>query len=239
MKPIIGITSFFEKKNSRKYVQLSYDYVKTINTAGGIPLILPIITEEELLYDYINIIDGLLLSGGEDLLPLLYGENPIDKVDAICCDRDECEMALFKKAYEKQIPILGICRGMQLMNVALGGTLYQDINKQIENSLGHCPQESIADQLYHRVKIDAGSKLYNIFGKKDIEVNSFHHQSLKDIGKGLKATAYSHDGIVEGVESLERDFLIGVQWHPEKLADKYSVFGNIFKTFIKACRIDQ
>lgn len=238
MKPIIGITSFFEKENSGKRSTVSYDYVKAINAAGGIPLILPIIKEEELLDDYINIIDGLLLSGGEDLLPLLYGENPIDKVNSICCDRDECEMALFEKAYEKQIPILGICRGMQLINVALGGTLYQDINKQVENSLGHCPQESIADQPYHRVKIDEGSNLYNIFGKKDIEVNSFHHQSLKDIGKGLKATAYSHDGIVEGVESLERDFLIGVQWHPEKLAEKYPIFKNIFKTFINTCKVE-
>lgn len=238
MKPIIGITSFFEKENGGKSSTVSYDYVKAIKAAGGIPLILPIIKEEELLDDYIHIIDGLLLSGGEDLLPLLYDENPIYKVNYICCDRDECEMALFEKAYEKRIPILGICRGMQLINVALGGTLYQDINKQVENSLGHCPHESIADQPYHRVKIDEGSKLYNIFGKKDIEVNSFHHQSIKAIGKGLKATAYSHDGIVEGVESLERDFLIGVQWHPEKLAEKYPIFQNIFRTFIKTCSVE-
>ncbi len=238
MKPIIGITSFFEKESSGKLSAVSYDYVKAIKAAEGIPIVIPIITEEELLDGYISIIDGLLLSGGEDLSPLLYGENPIDKVNSTCCDRDKWEMALFEKAYKKQIPILGICRGMQLINVALGGTLYQDINKQVENSLGHCPKESIADQPYHRVKIDEGSKLYNIFGKKDIEVNSFHHQSLKDIGKGLKATAYSHDGIVEGVESLERDLLMGVQWHPEKLTERYPIFLNIFKAFIKTCKAE-
>jgi putative glutamine amidotransferase len=148
-----------------------------------------------------------------------------------------CEISLFKKAYEKRIPILGICRGMQVINVALGGTLYQDINMQVKNSAGHRFQNSIIVQLHHKVEIIEGSKLYNILGKKDITVNSFHHQSIKDIGKGLRATAYSNDGIIEGIESSKLDFLIGVQWHPEELIEKYPMFKSIFKTFIDICRI--
>lgn len=237
MRPIIGITSFFEDRNHSKHSMINYDYVKAVKISKGLPLILPIITEKELIDQYINIIDGLIFSGGQDIMPILYGENSIDRVDNTCRNRDKFELSLFEKAYEKRVPMLGICRGMQLINVALGGTLYQDINNQIENSAIHRLQGINVNENHHRVKIIKASTLYNIISKENIEVNSIHHQSLKDIGKGLKVTAYSHDGIIEGIESLERDFLIGVQWHPERLIDKYPIFRKIFEAFVKKCSI--
>ncbi len=238
VNPIIGITSYFAVDKGQKLCSVSYDCIKVIKAAGGLPLILPIVKDEKVLDGYVDAIDGLFLTGGEDILPLLYKENPISKVHSISYDRDEFEMSLFKKAYSRGIPILGICRGMQLINVSLGGTLYQDLNTQVINSLGHCPQDSPLDQPYHGVKIEEDSKLYDIFGKADIEVNSLHHQSVKDRGKGLKPSAYSQDGIIEGIESTERDFVIGVQWHPEKLAEKYPLFQRIFDSFIGTAKKD-
>ncbi len=235
MKPVIGITSNFKTINDRLNCAIDYDYISAVNKAGGIGLILPIITDEGILDDYSQILDGLVFSGGEDIETSYYGENPIEQIGTICLDRDICEMGLFKRAYEKNIPVLGICRGMQLINVALGGSLYQDIKTQIDVTLEHRSKKELVGQPHHSVKVMKDSMLYKMLGVREADVNSFHHQSLKDIGRGLKVTAITPKGIIEGIESEEKEFLIGVQWHPEKLIGEYPLFNGIFDTFIEAC----
>jgi putative glutamine amidotransferase len=204
--------------------------------AGGIPVLIPIIDSRQNIDFYINKIDGLLLTGGEDVSPIMYGENPTKEVTQISPQRDEQEYELFLQAYIRNLPVLGICRGVQLMNSALGGTLYQDIYTQRENSLGHCPMDTPVDNLYHSVKINKESKLYSIFQKEEILVNSFHHQSLKDISKEFTVSAMSSDGIVEGIENVNRKFAIGVQWHPEDLTKKYPEFLKLFDAFTASCK---
>lgn len=233
MKPIIGITSFNDIKSEKTFCEVGYSYINSIILSGGIPVVIPIIHDEEALKIYLEMIDGLLLTGGGDIAPLLYGENPTEQVDSISWERDRQEIALCNFASEMGIPIFGICRGLQVINVAFGGTLYQDIHKQIDGTLGHSPSATSRDQLYHSVKIDKDSKLYSIFREDEIHVNSFHHQAAKDLGKGLKISAFSTDGIIEAIESQENNFIVGVQWHPEDLVVKHPKFLSLFISFVE------
>lgn len=236
MRPVIGLTTFIDAKGACRYNSVSYTYIDAIIQAGGVPVLIPLIEDRESLLKYIDIVDGIIFTGGEDVSPLHYGENPIKEIGVTSQERDACEMYLFKEAYDLNMPILGICRGSQLMNVVLGGNLYQDINAQVEGSLGHCPENGDSSQVHHMVRIEKDTKLYNIFENDSVAVNSFHHQSVKDLGKGLKAAAFSHEGIVEAIESMEKDFVVGVQWHPEALAPKHPIFMKLFDEFIKHCR---
>lgn len=236
MRPIIGITTFLENKPKRLYDSVSHNYIKSIYLASGIPILIPLIQDEYTVKSYLNSVDGLILSGGEDVGPLIYGENPTQYVHSICEERDKFEIKLFKEAFKLNMPVLGICRGIQLMNVALGGTLYQDINSQIENSLGHYPKDTPVNTLYHQIKINKESKLFDIFDKTNIIVNSFHHQSINQIGNGLKETAWSEDGVVESIEHIYKRFIVGVQWHPEDLSLKYPEFLKLFTALVQSCR---
>ncbi len=235
MKPIIGITTFWQNKPRESYDSVSHNYIKSVYLAGGIPVLIPLVEDEKIVNNYLKSVDGIILSGGEDVSPLMYGENPTEKVQLICEQRDKFEKELFLEALRLNKPVLGICRGLQVMNVALGGTLYQDINTQIENSVGHYPKNTPANNLYHQIKIDKESILFDIFDEEKISVNSFHHQSIKKIGNGLKETAWAVEGVVEGIEHISKDFAVGVQWHPEDLAMKYPEFSNLFKALVQAC----
>ncbi len=238
MRPIIGLTTFSETNEKNiTFNSLNYNYIRAVIMAGGTPVLIPVTGCDECIEDYIKLVDGIIFTGGVDLAPLYYGENPIKEVHSISAERDEYELKLFKKVYNAYIPILGVCRGMQLINVALNGTLYQDINAQLPNSLGHYPEDTRADVLYHSVKLEEDSIPFKIFKTHDIKVNSTHHQSVKDLGKGLKASAYSQDGIIEAMESISTDgqFILGVQWHPEALVVKYEEFLEMFKYFVKKC----
>lgn len=235
MKPIIGITTFNESKPRKDYNSVSRNYIRSIQLAGGLPVLIPVANIEEDLLQYVKQIDGILFTGGEDISPLYYGENPIKELTLTSSERDEYELKLFKKAYDSSLPILGICRGIQLINVALGGTLYQDINAQLTGSLGHLPAENPVNELYHTIDLNKKSKLYEIFREGRLKVNSFHHQAVKDLGNGLTVSALSSDGIIEGVEAVEKDYLIGVQWHPEDLTLRYPLFIKLFESFVKAC----
>ncbi len=234
MKPIIGLTTFKEIKTTWTYNNVSYNYVNSVLLAGGVPIMIPILKDTEDIDRYLDIVDGLIFTGGEDVAPLLYGENPIKEVTCICSDRDNMELNLFKRAYEKGVPIFGVCRGLQLINVALGGTLYQDINSQIKDSLGHSV-DMAGDELYHSMKVEKDSKLYEVFQREMVDINSFHHQSVKDLGKDLKVSAYSEDGIVEAFESTNDKFIMAVQFHPEALIPRHMEFINLFKYFITKC----
>jgi putative glutamine amidotransferase len=232
MKPVIGLTMYTGQGSD--YYSIRNYYTNSVFASGGIPVGIPVVDNEEDYDSYIDMLDGIIFTGGIDISPLSYGENPLNSVNIISIKRDEYELGLFRVAYDRKIPILGICRGNQLINVALGGTLYQDISTQLPNSQGHSPEGICEDELYHSINIKKESKLYDIFDKEKIHVNSFHHQSIKKLGNDLRISAFSDDGIIEGVEGTGRGFLVGVQWHPECLTKRYPMFLKLFNALVSA-----
>lgn len=236
MKPVIGITTFHESEANKTVTLASSHYVSALEKVGAVPLLIPISENMEDVSDYLNVIDGIIFAGGESVSPLKFGESPSRNISNISNIRDDFELMLFKESYKKDIPILGVCRGIQLINVGLGGSIYQDIFSQIPNSHGHMPSEVQVYDLFHLINIDNASKLFDIFKTKELEVNSFHHQAIKDIGEDLKVTALAKDGVIEGIESLSRKFLIGVQWHPEDLTLKHDKFLKLFKALIDSVK---
>ena len=195
---------------------------------------LPLVNDPNTVADYISLLDGLILTGGEDVCPLIYGENPIKEVELFSQVRDEFETTLFRGALEQNIPVLGICRGLHIMNTALGGTLYQDIFRQVEDTLGHFPKLLPVDNLYHSIQLAEDSRLAKIFFSREIQVNSYHHQAAKEVAGAFAVTARAPDNIVEALEHREQDFVVAVQWHPEDLTVRYPAFLALFKALIDA-----
>jgi len=227
MKPVIGITSSFNWTD-HSYT-LPDSYIQAVERAGGNSILLPPTMQAD-IERHLELVDGLMLTGGVDVDPNIYNEGPIPKMGQIDPLRDAYELKITKLALKLKKPMLAICRGCQVLNVAAEGTLWQDINSQVKESLKHSGQ---APTFYptHSVKIAPGSKLNAIYGTDLIYVNSFHHQGVKDIGKGLKATAWSEDGLIEGLEGSGA-FTVGVQWHPERMLDSEQL--KIFKTLIQS-----
>lgn len=210
-KPIIGITGNFDNGN----MSLAPGYYTSILKAGGIPFVIPPCDEDDVLVNLLDKIDGLLLSGGGDINPLYLQEEPIKELHSINPHRDHQELMLVRLAANRQIPMLGICRGMQVMTATLGGTIYQDIYKQCE---GQCIKHSQdLDRAYasHSVTIDEDTLLSKIMRTDKLMVNSFHHQAVKDAAPGFRISARATDGVAEAIESTEYKSMIGVQWHPE------------------------
>lgn len=232
MKPIIGLALSNRVKSKKTYSVINNDYIKAVQKAGGVPILIPFSDNLENIKMFTDKIQGIVFTGGEDISPLTYNEDPIKEVQCIIEERDRFELELFKEVYEKKIPILGICRGLQIINVALGGSLYQDIYAQIPDCNGHSPKHVLRSNLYHSVKIEEKSKLFDIFDTEDLKVNSFHHQSVKKLGRDLKITALAKDGIVEGIETLTERFLVAVQWHPENLVERHGEFLKLFEALI-------
>lgn len=229
MKPIIGLTMHAADKTS----QINDVYIQSIIQAGGIPICLPYIAGEDVI-PVINKIDGLCLIGGYDIDPRFFEQDPHPNIGVTVKSRDESELAYFYEAFDRDMPILGICRGLQLINVALGGTLIQDILSQKPDAICH-KQQSARTETTHRVKIYPG-KLREITGVDTIFVNSFHHQAVDRVAEELIETAVSSDGIVEALEHPTKKYCLCVQWHPEELAivkDEYAL--KLFKSFIEAC----
>jgi putative glutamine amidotransferase len=235
MKGAIGITTLIETRPRAGYQSISENYAYSVAAGGGLPLLLPSIRDKDDYDRYLDKIDGVLFSGGGDLSPLLYGESMSPNVSAFSSERDEWEIGLFLAAYARGMPILGICRGHQLVNVALGGSLVQDIPSQLPSAQSHSSELAV-DELSHYVDIgDESSRLYAMFGKKRILTNSFHHQAVKNLAPGLKATARTADGVNEGYESKDPGrFLVGVQFHPECLTRRYPEFVALFAAFAEA-----
>jgi len=226
MKPIIGLTSSFNWDD--KQYALPDSYVQAIEKNGGTPIILPQTMEIDTV-KLLELVDGIILTGGVDIDPYVYGEPPIPQQGRIDPVRDHFEISIAKQAISMNKPTLAICRGCQILNVAAGGSLYQDINTQIKGSLKHSGQ---APTYYptHPVKLAEKSKLAEVYGSKTTKVNSFHHQGVKALGKELEATAWADDNTIEGIEHKKADYIIGVQWHPERMLD--SDQNKIFKHFI-------
>lgn len=208
-RPLIGITMDIMETEKGLYQYIHKNYLDSIERAGGSPLTIPISHDDESIKRIARAIDGLILSGGGDIHPSYYGEEAITKLTLTPHDRTDFELSLLEETIKIKKPILGICYGMQLINVALGGNLYQDIKKQVSKSKDH--------RKNHSVKISPESRLRSIMdGAEVIEVISTHHQAIKDIGRNLVVSAIAEDGIIEAIEMEDYPFLIGVQWHPEK-----------------------
>ena len=208
--PVIGITGNYTQETCT----LAEGYYQSVLKAGGIPFIIPPFHETDRLGELLDRLDGIIFSGGGDINPLLLGEEPIKELHSITPERDQQELLLARLAYDRQIPMLGICKGIQIINAALGGTLYQDIHTQMEGIRIKHSQDQDRRYPSHQVTISRGSILEKIFGT-ELAVNSFHHQACKSAAPGLKVTAMSSDGVIEAIESDEFKSIMGVQWHPE------------------------
>jgi putative glutamine amidotransferase len=216
---------------------ISQDYCRAILNAGGIPVFIPPMGDE-LLADLVGSLDGILFTGGVDISPAEYHEQPHPLLGDLDLERDRFEMALFKYVWEKtNLPVLGVCRGLQLMNVALGGTLWQDLPSQRPSHVHHS-QRDHRYKAVHPIKVDPDSRLGALLPKV-IAVNSLHHQGIKDLAPGLRAVGTSPDGLVEAVESETHPCRMAVQWHPENLAASYPEFLNIFKWFVTSAKKDR
>lgn len=233
MKPIIAITCDYDhiSQNSKMH----QTYYRAVSKFDGLPVLLPGNNIED-ISNILSIVDGILLTGGDDVDPLIYDESPHIELGDINPYRDEFEIELTRCAIDLGIPILGICRGAQVINVAMGGNLYQDIESQLKNASIKHRQKAPDWYGTHNVVLDKGSGLYNMVEQEVIKVNSFHHQAIKEIAPGFNATGHAPDGVIEAIEMINHPFVIGVQWHPEKMLDNYDHAQFIFENFIKSAK---
>jgi putative glutamine amidotransferase len=234
MKPVIGITTNYSKNSyGQPLVLLQQSYVKAIMQAGGVPVLIPSLIAEDgwdALYARLN---GILFSGGGDI-GLEHSPGDLHpRIDDVDPERDLIELKMLNTAAADGKPFLGICRGCQVMNVALGGTLYTHIPDQLPNALDHSYPGNMRTVLVHQVKIEEGTHVAEIFGEPIIKVNSLHHQGLKEIAPSLRVAGHAPDGLVEAIELPDHPFGLAVQWHPEWLTDQEGT-RNLFRKFVDA-----
>lgn len=236
--PIIGISGSILIDEGRIFpgyerAYVNNDYIQSVARCKALPYIIPIIEDDELIRAQVENIDALILSGGQDVNPLLWDEEPHNKLGTIMPKRDTFDSKLFKIALELKKPILGICRGEQLINVAEGGSLYQDISL-IENAYIKHTQQCPPHVATHTVEIKEDTKLYEILNENEIQVNSFHHLGINKVAPGYIVSAISKDGVIEAIEKVGEDFVIGVQWHPEMMTKECSKMKKIFMGLVDA-----
>lgn len=230
-RPLIGITSSFEQVDSRAETTAGFTYVQAVLENGGIPVVLPTVRDEEAISRYVFELDGLVLIGGLDIPPGAYGQEKHETVKVMSQERYDFERQLIKRWLETGKPILGVCLGMQFTNVVRGGSMIQDIPSQVSREIVHRGKDS-----WHSVRIEKGSKLWQIVGSETARVYSSHHQAVDKLGKGLKAVAYSSDGVVEALERTDGGFGLFVQWHPEAMMEDLEHRDAIYSALVKACK---
>jgi putative glutamine amidotransferase len=236
--PLIGIPSRRDRssRGSPVFAQ-KQTYVEAVKAAGGAPVLIPLNLDDGALRAIYERLDGLLLAGGEDLHPRYYGEAIHEKCGQIDEARDIVELTLTRWALTEGLPIFAICRGIQVLNVAEGGTLYQDIASQVPGSLKHdCWPDHPRNYLAHQVTVNGDSLMAAILGHRQIGVNSSHHQAVKDLAPRFRVVARATDGLIEAIEGHDHPFALGVQWHPEDLVEDAPPMRRLFEEFVSAAR---
>lgn len=231
MKPMVGVMPLWDEKKDSLWMLPGY--LEGIRQAGGIPFVFPFTDDEQELDQLVNLCDGIVFTGGHDVSPSLYHEEPLEELVVCCPKRDAMETIVLQKALAGHRSVLGICRGLQFINAALGGTLYQDLPTQHPSEIIH-RQKSASDQTSHDVSLIKGSPLQQVLGLDCLPVNSFHHQAVKALAPCLSVMAMAPDGLIEAVTMPDARFLWAVQWHPEFL---YRVDPNsrkIFRAFVQS-----
>lgn len=235
MHPLIGLSTYRRLLTTtigqRVHHALYECYSDAVMRAGGVPVLLPAL-ESVPLVEMLAPLDGIILVGGGDVDPAIYGEEPHPTVAGIDATRDRFEIEIARWALTNNLPTLGICRGMQLINVAAGGTLIQDVSSQLGTTIVHRRIDSIQDPV-HKVFLEANSRLAQVFQRPELEVNSGHHQSVGRLGEGFVVAARAEDGVIEGIESQNHSWVVGIQWHPEMMYEKYPSQLRLFSAFIE------
>ena len=233
-KPVIGITCDYDCTMGR--IQLSDDYYRAVFRAGGLPFLIAYTGIED-VEEILDMVDGILFTGGGDVDPVYFKETPNPQLGSINPIRDEMEIELCRKAMDRDIPVLGICRGIQLINIAMGGTVYQDLESQWDKGrLIKHRQGAPGWYGIHEVTFKEGSKIYSIMGMRSLRTNSFHHQAICRSAQGFQITGWSPDGVVEAIESVKHRFAVGVQWHPERMWEKDERMLRPFFALVEACK---
>jgi putative glutamine amidotransferase len=234
-KPLIGLTPAHDIESGD--VKARPTYMRALKAAGAIPVVMPLDASEEDLKQLSKDMDGFLFTGGPDVHPFLFGEETQAHCGNVSAARDQMEISLLPMIMELRKPVLGICRGIQVLNIALGGNIWQDIPSQVTRDfpLAHSQPFSY-DMPCHTVALTEGSLLARISESSSIKVNSMHHQAVRDLAPGLIASAYSPDHLIEALEMTDYPFFIGVQWHPEYLWEKNGEAFRLFQTFVNACK---
>lgn len=227
--PLIGITSVYKVDDKgTAHTQINFNYAQAVAENGGIPVVLPTIDDEQIMQRYVKELNGLVLVGGDDIPPSVYGEQPHETVEILPPQRYEFERKLIAKWLASKKPLLGVCLGMQFTNVVSGGSLIQDIPSEVGTQVNH--------RKYHKVQIEPDSSLANILGATEARVFSSHHQAVRKVGKGLKVIAHSEDGVNEALERTDGGFGLFVQWHPEAMDDKThrdAIYGALVRASVK------
>lgn len=231
MKPIVGVMPLWDEKKDS--IWMLPGYLEGIRQAGGIPVIFPLSADRSELKRLVDLCHGILLTGGHDVSPDYYHEKAMEEIVETCRERDEMEKLVLKMAMEADLPVLGICRGIQFINVFLGGSLYQDLPAQHPSEIQH-QQRAPYHQPVHDVQIPTDTPLYDLLGTERLHVNSFHHQAIKTLAPDLKVMAEAPDGIVEAVYMPQKRFVWAVQWHPEYSLETDENSKKIFRVFIDA-----
>lgn len=236
-RPLIGYTTrsgiTFGEYTAPRFVN-NESYAYAIADNGGAPVMIPAVSNDEALGAVYDTLDGLLLTGGPDIDPARYDQERHPKTDGGDTAMEHAEMYLARRAIEDGLPILGICRGIQTLNVAGGGTLYQDVDDERPTAITHPTHANGRDYLAHRVRIEEGTQLARAVGQCEIGVNSMHHQAVRDVAPGFAATAQAPDGLIEAIERPDRPFVVGVQWHPEELYRAEPSWASLFRAFVDA-----
>ncbi len=236
-RPVIGVMPQYDAPEDR--IAISANYFRALRDAGALPVLLPLQSETEDVRELLERVDGVLYPGGPDVSPLRFGEETIPECGIVLPERDRVELEAVPFLIERDLPVLGICRGIQSLNIGLGGDLYQDIPAQYVRPqgaprVGHS-QKPAGTVVTHTVRVEKGTLLYEITGKERIEVNSLHHQAVRRLAPGICCAGTSPDGLIEAVYRPKSRFFLGVQWHPEYLYPHNEDAKKLFEAFVRAC----